>query len=111
MSEIQKDEYKSQPVFQTKASNNTFIVKFKNFTSGVKVLEPKSNRKNYNFPKSENSYESHELTHFWRGVISGVISDNKSVLDSTLNIYNSIFVHQYLSETLLHVTMKRRAEI
>ena len=41
------------------------FVKLKHFTPGVNVLELKSNRKS----KSENSHESHELRHFWRGII------------------------------------------
>ena len=38
-----------------------FVVKLKNFTPGVKILEFKSNRKNQDFLKRENA---HELKHF-----------------------------------------------
>ena len=47
-------------------SNNTFIVKLKNFTPGVKILEFKPDRKNWNFAKSKNFHES-----FLRGTNSG----------------------------------------
>ena len=33
------------------------------------------------------------------------------MLGPTLDIYNLIFVYHYILETLLHVTMKRRAEM
>ena len=39
-------QVKNQPVFQKKESNDTFIVKFKNFTPGVKILVFKCNKKN-----------------------------------------------------------------
>ena len=43
MSQIQKDMQKYQTVFQKKTPDNRFIVKFKNFTPGVKILNFKSN--------------------------------------------------------------------
>ena len=49
----------------SKKKSHIFIVKFKNFTSGVKILEFKSNRKSEDFPKGENL---HSKT-FLEGVI------------------------------------------
>ena len=47
-----------------------FIFKLKNFTPGVKILEFKSDRKNWDFAKSKNVHESLELEPFcWGGVI------------------------------------------
>ena len=37
-----------------------YIVKFKNFTPGIKILDFKDYRKYKDFPKSENSHESRE---------------------------------------------------
>ena len=46
------------------------IVKSKNVTPGVKILEFKSDRKNQDFPKSENSNESHKLKVNCKGFTS-----------------------------------------
>ena len=68
MSQIQQDEYRYQPVFQKKAPNNIFIVKFKNFTPGVKILEFKSNRKSQDFLKRKN-YMNHSNWNIFGGGI------------------------------------------
>ena len=45
-----------------------FIVKLRNLISGVNILEFKSARKNWDFPKSNNFCESLELRNFWKGI-------------------------------------------
>ena len=64
--QIQKDEQQYQPVFQKKTPDNIFIVKFKNFTPGVKILEFKSNRRHQDFPKSK-IYTNHSNQNIFGG--------------------------------------------
>ena len=63
-----KTSKKYQPVFQKKAPNNIFIVKFKKITPGVKILGFKSNRRHQDFPKSK-IYTNHSSQNILEGVI------------------------------------------
>ena len=51
---------------QKKAPNNIFIVKFKNFTPGVKILEFKSNRRHQDVSKSK-IYTNHSNQNIFGG--------------------------------------------
>ena len=64
MIDIQKDKKNYQTVVQKKAPDNTFIVKLKNFSPGVKIVKFKSKEKNKDFLKSKNFHKSPELRHF-----------------------------------------------
>ena len=73
-------------MFQKKGPNNLFIVKLKNFTPGVKILEFKSDRKNEGFPKGGNLHELLKLRFFW-----GVqIQEGKNFRPSICSDYHAL---------------------